>query len=103
MTDSPVVRANRALAVGFRDGPDAGLTAGEGRARPAFWPGPNLVASIRADLLRRRRTTRRRPDWYREALRPTVPIRRDYLRRGSPMSAVSTRIDHEWRVGPIRR
>ena len=25
MTDSPVVRANRALAVGFRDGPDAGL------------------------------------------------------------------------------
>ncbi len=27
MTDSPVVRANRALAVGFRDGPDAGLAA----------------------------------------------------------------------------
>lgn len=27
MTDSPVVRANRALALGFRDGPDAGLAA----------------------------------------------------------------------------
>ena len=27
LTDSPVVRANRALAVGFRDGPDAGLVA----------------------------------------------------------------------------
>ena len=27
MSDSPVVRANRALAVGFRDGPDAGLAA----------------------------------------------------------------------------
>ena len=27
MTDSPVVRANRALAVGFRDGPDTGLAA----------------------------------------------------------------------------
>src|SRR6516225_11811783 len=27
MTDSPVVRANRALAIGFRDGPEAGLAA----------------------------------------------------------------------------
>ncbi len=33
LTDSPVVRANRALAVGLRDGPDAGL-ADAGRSRP---------------------------------------------------------------------
>ena len=36
ITDSPVVLANRALAVGFRDGPAAGLArAGQGRPRSA--------------------------------------------------------------------
>ncbi|MBO0880635.1 MAG: sigma-70 family RNA polymerase sigma factor, partial [Mycobacterium sp.] len=48
MTDSPVVRANRALAVGFRDGPDAGLAALEKAAHDPRLARSNLVASVRA-------------------------------------------------------
>ena len=61
MTDSPVVRANRALAVGFRDGPDAGLAALEtGRPRPAAGAiQPRRVGTRRPATPRR--TTRRRP------------------------------------------
>ncbi|BBX98242.1 putative RNA polymerase sigma-70 factor [Mycobacterium lacus] len=54
LTDSPVVRANRALAVGFRDGCDAGLAALEKVAHDPRLARSNLVASVRADLLRRR-------------------------------------------------
>jgi RNA polymerase sigma-70 factor, ECF subfamily len=68
ITDSPVVRANRALAVGFRDGPDAGLAALEPAAHDPRLIRSNLVATVRADLLRRAG----RPDdavtWYRIAL-----------------------------------
>jgi RNA polymerase sigma-70 factor, ECF subfamily len=68
ITDSPVVRANRALAVGFRDGPDAGLAALEQAAHDPRLIRSNLVATVRADLLRRAG----RPDdavtWYRVAL-----------------------------------
>jgi RNA polymerase sigma-70 factor, ECF subfamily len=82
MTDSPVVRANRALAVGFRDGPDAGLTALEKIAHDPRLARSNLVASVRADLLRR---AGRRDDalgWYREALASNgSEPGRDYLRR----------------------
>ena len=53
MTDSPVVRANRALAVGFRDGPDAGLAALDEVAHDPRLARSNLVATVRADLLRR--------------------------------------------------
>jgi RNA polymerase sigma-70 factor (ECF subfamily) len=82
MTDSPVVRANRALAVGFRDDPDAGLAALEQVAHDPRLARSNLVASVRADLLRR---AGRRDDalaWYREALthNGSGPSR-DYLRR----------------------
>ena len=59
MTDSPVVRANRALAVGFRDGPDAGLAALEKVAHDPRLARSNLVASVRADLLRRAGRPRR--------------------------------------------
>src|ERR1700677_2790521 len=82
MSDSPVVRANRALAVGFRDGPDAGLTALEKVAHDPPLARSNLVASVRADLLRR---AGRRDDalsWYREALASNgSEPGRDYLRR----------------------
>src|ERR1700733_14041964 len=82
MTDSPVVRANRALAVGFRDGPDAGLAALEKVAHDPRLARSNLVASVRADLLRR---SGRRDDalsWYREALASNgSEPGRDYLRR----------------------
>src|SRR5271167_293062 len=82
MTDSPVVRANRALAVGFRDGPDAGLAALEKVAHDPRLARSNLIASVRADLLRR---AGRRDDalsWYREALASNgSDPGRDYLRR----------------------
>ncbi|MGB7870120.1 MAG: DUF6596 domain-containing protein, partial [Mycobacterium sp.] len=82
MTDSPVVRANRALAVGFRDGPDAGLAALEEVANDPRLARSNLVASVRADLLRR---AGRRDDavtWYRTALASNgSEPGRDYLRR----------------------
>jgi RNA polymerase sigma-70 factor (ECF subfamily) len=82
MTDSPVVRANRALAVGFRDGPDAGLAALEKVANDPRLARSNLVPSVRADLLRR---AGRRADaliWYRTALASNgSEPGRDYLRR----------------------
>ena len=63
-----MVRANRALAIGFRDGPDAGLAALEEAAHDPRLARSNLVATVRADLLRRAG----RPDdavaWYRVAL-----------------------------------
>jgi RNA polymerase sigma-70 factor (ECF subfamily) len=68
MTDSPVVRANRALAVGFRDGPDAGLAALEAVAHDPRLARSNLVASVRADLLRRAGRDGEAVHWYREAL-----------------------------------
>jgi RNA polymerase sigma-70 factor (ECF subfamily) len=82
MTDSPVVRANRALAVGFRDGPDAGLAALEKVAHDPRLARSSLVPSVRADLLRR---GGRRDDaltWYRRALAANgSEPGRDYLRR----------------------
>ena len=82
MTDSPVVRANRALAVGFRDDPDAGLAALEQVAHDPRLARSNLVASVRADLLRR---AGRRDDAltsYREALSHNgSDPSRDYLLR----------------------
>jgi RNA polymerase sigma-70 factor (ECF subfamily) len=82
MTDSPVVRANRSLAIGFRDGPDAGLVALEKAAADPRLAQSNLVASVRADLLRR---AGRRDDavtWYRTALASNgSEPGRDYLRR----------------------
>jgi RNA polymerase sigma-70 factor (ECF subfamily) len=68
MTDSPVVRANRALAVGFRDGPEAGLAALEKVTDDPRLARSSLVASIRADLLRRDGRPDEALSWYRKAL-----------------------------------
>ncbi|WP_102418766.1 RNA polymerase sigma factor [Mycobacterium sp. 4858] len=68
LTDSPVVRANRALAVGFRDGPDAGLAALDEVAHDPRLGRSNLVATVRADLLRRAGRPAEALTWYREAL-----------------------------------
>ncbi|QNI05660.1 sigma-70 family RNA polymerase sigma factor [Mycobacterium kubicae] len=68
LTDSPVVLANRALAVGFRDGPDAGLAALEKVAHDPRLARSNLVASVRADLLRRAARPEEAVTWYRVAL-----------------------------------
>ncbi len=82
MTDSPVVRANRALAVGFRDGPDAGLAALERVAHDPRLARSNLAASVRADLLRRAGRLVEAVTWYRVALEAggSEPGR-DFLRR----------------------
>lgn len=66
--DSPVVRANRAVALAFRDGFDAGLAALDEVADDPRLARSNIVASIRADLLRRAGRSREALHWYRIAL-----------------------------------
>lgn len=68
LTDSPVVRANRALAVGFRDGPDVGLAALDKVAHDPRLARSNLVATVRADLHRRAGRPADALTWYRVAL-----------------------------------
>lgn len=68
MTDSPVVRANRALAVGFRDGFAAGLAELDEVADDPRLARTNAVAPIRADLLRRAGRFDEARRWYRIAL-----------------------------------
>ncbi len=68
LTDSPVARANRALAIGFRDGPEAGLAAVEEVADDPRLARSNLVAAVRADLLRRAGQRTEALDWYRKAV-----------------------------------
>lgn len=53
MTDSPVVRLNRAVAVGMADGPDAGLALVEEIEAAGTLTGYHLLPATRADLLRR--------------------------------------------------
>jgi RNA polymerase sigma-70 factor, ECF subfamily len=82
LTDSPVVRANRALAVGFRDGPDVGLVALENVAHDPRLAHSNLVATVRADLLRRAGRRTEALIWYRTALESNgSEPGRDFLRR----------------------
>ena len=68
LTDSPVARANRALAVGFRDGFSAGLLALDEVADDPRLARSGTVASIRADLLRRAGNSKDAAQWYRIAL-----------------------------------
>jgi RNA polymerase sigma-70 factor, ECF subfamily len=82
MTDSPVVRANRALAVGFRDGPSAGLAALDRVAHDPRLARSNLAASVRADLLRRAGRAGEAVTWYRVALESNgSEPGREFLRR----------------------
>ncbi|OBK45672.1 RNA polymerase sigma factor [Mycobacterium sp. 1081908.1] len=82
MTDSPVARANRAIAVGFRDGPDAGLAALDRAADDPRLGRSNLVATVRADLLRRAGRPAEAVTWYRKALQSNgSEPGREFLRR----------------------
>ncbi|ORW29141.1 RNA polymerase subunit sigma-24 [Mycobacterium paraense] len=82
ITDSPVVRANRALAIGFRDGPETGLTALDSVAHDPRLARSNLVATVRADLLRRAGRRAEAARWYRTALESNgSEPGRDFLRR----------------------
>jgi RNA polymerase sigma-70 factor (ECF subfamily) len=62
------VLVNRALAVGFRDGFDAGLAALDEVADHPRLAGSNTVATTRADLLRRAGRCAEAADAYRTAL-----------------------------------
>jgi RNA polymerase sigma-70 factor (ECF subfamily) len=68
LTGSPVARTNRALAIGLRDGPDAGLAALHDAALDPRLARSNLVATVRADLLRRAARPAEAVAWYRKAL-----------------------------------
>jgi len=82
LTDSPVVRANRALAVGLRDGPEAGLAALDEVAGDVRLARSNLVATVRADLLRRAGRLADAATWYRVALESNgSEPGREFLRR----------------------
>lgn len=82
ITDSPMARANRALAVGFRSGFDAGLAALDDVADDPRLARSSVVASIRADLLRRAGRRSEAANWYRIALeRNASDPAREFLRR----------------------
>jgi len=82
ITDSPVVAANRALAIGFRDGPDAGLAALDKVAADPRLGRSNLVVTVRADLLRRAGRPAEALIWYRTALESNgSEPGREFLRR----------------------
>ncbi len=91
MTDSPVVRANRALALGLRDGPDAGLAAREKVAHDPRLTRSNLVATVRVDLLRRAGRPAEALLWYREAVHfnASEPARAFLRRRSAEMQRSS--------------
>ncbi|WP_078280528.1 RNA polymerase sigma factor [Mycobacteroides franklinii] len=82
MTDSPVVLVNRALAIGLRDTPEKGLAALEKVAHDPRLTRSNLVATVRADLLRRAGRNAEAIDWYRTALSANgSDPGREFLRR----------------------
>jgi RNA polymerase sigma-70 factor (ECF subfamily) len=68
IADSPMGRANRAVAIGFRDGFPAGLRALDEIGDEARLARSPTVAAIRADLLRRMGRRDEAAQWYRTAL-----------------------------------
>jgi RNA polymerase sigma-70 factor (ECF subfamily) len=82
IVDSPVARANRALAIGFRDGFAEGLAALDDVADDPRLARTNAVAPIRADLLRRAGRRDEAVQWYRIAMdRNGSDPAREFLRR----------------------
>ncbi|HET6736659.1 RNA polymerase sigma factor [Mycobacterium sp.] len=82
IADSPVARANRALAIGFRDGFTVGLAVLDEVADDPRLARSATVASIRADLLRRAGHRDEALRWYRIALdRNGSDPAREFLRR----------------------
>jgi RNA polymerase sigma-70 factor (ECF subfamily) len=83
LAPSAVVRLNRAVAVGMRDGPAAGLALVEQLEQAGELAGYHLLPATRADLLRRLGRADAAAVAYREALAlaPTEPERRYLSRR----------------------
>ncbi|MCM6776467.1 sigma-70 family RNA polymerase sigma factor [Nocardia sp. CDC159] len=88
-TDSPAVLVNRAVAVGFLRGFEEGLAAVDDIAEHPRLKGTNLVASTRADLLRRAGRAAEAAASYRLALEQTTndQVRRFLLRRAAEVEA----------------
>jgi RNA polymerase sigma-70 factor (ECF subfamily) len=79
---SPVVALNRAAAIGFADGPAAGLLALDALADDPALEGYRYLPAARADLLRRLGQDREARDAYEQALALTEnEVERDFLRR----------------------
>jgi predicted RNA polymerase sigma factor len=77
LTDSPVVRLNRAVAVGEADGPQAGLAA-----LAPVQPDLPRYAAVRAYLLKRSGDLEQAGELYAEAARAAGSVpERDYLTR----------------------
>jgi RNA polymerase sigma-70 factor, ECF subfamily len=81
LAPSPIVSLNRAIAVGMRDGPAAGLASLDDL--DAQLPGVHLVPAAQADLLRRAGRITEAAARYHEAvqLAPTVEERAQLRRR----------------------
>lgn len=78
---SPVVALNRAVAVGFADGPGAGLAALDMLAVEPQLAGYGYLPAARADFLRRLGRLAEARDAYEEALRLTDnAVERSFLR-----------------------
>jgi RNA polymerase sigma-70 factor (ECF subfamily) len=79
---SPVVALNRAVAVGFAQGPDAGLAALDELGSEPQLAGYAYLAAARADFLRRLDRIEEARTAYVEALHLTTnEVERDYLQR----------------------
>jgi len=77
---SPVVALNRAVAVGFADGPEAGLEALDALADEPVLAAYSYLASSRADFLRRLGRVAEARLAYQEALLLTEnAVERDFL------------------------
>ena len=68
LVPSPVVRLNRAVAVGMAEGPEAGLALIDELAADGALAGYHLLPAVRADLLRRLRRGGEAAEDYRRAL-----------------------------------
>jgi RNA polymerase sigma factor (sigma-70 family) len=79
---SPVVALNRAAAIGFRDGPRAGLDALEPLLAEPSLAGYGYLAAARADFLRQLSRPAEAAAAYEEALALTAnPAEREFLER----------------------
>ena len=81
LTPSPIVALNRAIAVGMRDGPDAGLALLDEVTDQLV--GVHLVPAAKADLLRRADRIPEAAARYHEALQlaPTIEERAQLRQR----------------------
>ncbi len=89
LTDSPVVALNRAVALAFRDGPEAGIAAVKAIRTSGSLAGYHLLPAVRADLAHRAGRTDEASVAYREAiaLAPTDRERRYLQRRWDDLRA----------------